>query len=121
LQDQRFRWTERLHRKADFRRVFQQGKRFSASGLTVWVASRPLSSKLHPRMAVAISRHYGSAVARNRLKRLLRETFRLNKQGIEPHMDMVFTARPMKPNLVRQDVEAIVMQLWVRAGIWKTA
>ena len=92
--DNRFRWDERLHKKSDFKRVFQQGRRFSASGLTMWMCRHSGEEALQrPRLGLAVPKAYGNAVARNRIKRLLRETFRLNKAKISPGVDMVFSAR----------------------------
>ena len=89
--DQRFRWDERLHRKSDFQRVFKEGRRLSTSGLTMWIYRHPEEGPLQkPRMGMAIPKAYGNAVARNRIKRLLRESFRLNKVRLPPGVDMVF-------------------------------
>jgi ribonuclease P protein component len=112
----RFTWKDRLHRKADFAATIQQGRRYSESGLVLWV-SRHAGGLQGPRMGLAISSAYGNAVARNRLKRLLREIFRLNKGTLPPGVDMVFSARPSAPRARYQEVEAIVKRLWTKANI----
>ena len=123
--DQRFSWDERLHRKCDFNRVFQEGRRFSASGLTMWVR-HPLETggARKPRLGMAIPKAYGNAVARNRIKRLIRESFRLNKEKLPPGVDMVFSARPgaglpagrqAKP--FYRTIEPLVLKLWTLAKL----
>lgn len=109
--DNRFRWHERLHRKADFSRVIRQGQRVSASGLILWVHRSP-EGTTPPRLGLAIPRSYGKAVDRNRLKRLLREAFRLNKAKLPPGVDMVFSARAMSGKPRYQTVEPLVFALW---------
>src|SRR5271166_4144153 len=96
--DNRFTWNERLHRRRDFSLAIRQGRRYGASGLILWVYRHP-DAKTPPRMGLAIPRAYGNAVARNRLKRLLREVFRLNKSELPQGVDMVFSARNLLPKL----------------------
>jgi len=116
--DQRFRWDERLHRKCDFKRVFQEGHRFSASGLSVWILKRDEAEEPRkPRLGLAIPKAYGNAVARNRLKRLIREAFRLNKAGLPPRIDMVFSARSTLAKPRYQAIEPLVLKLWTLAKL----
>ena len=76
--DNRFRWADRLHLHREFNTVFKKGQRYSASGLSLWVYRDAESLTRGPRLGMAIPSAYGNAVARNRLKRLIREVFRLN-------------------------------------------
>lgn len=97
--------------------MFRQGRRLTAEGLTLWVASQPESPQGKPRMAVAISRTYGSAVARNRVKRVLREIFRLHKSRLPSNVDMVFGARSALKNVGLRTLEPVVFRLWAKAGL----
>jgi ribonuclease P protein component len=53
----------------------------------------------YPRLGISIGKSCGNAVVRNRLKRLLREAFRQNKQLIAPGFDFMVS---MSPQWVRQ-------------------
>jgi ribonuclease P protein component len=106
-----------MHARADFRLLFRQGKRHSSQGLTVWILRRDVLSTKNARLSVAIARTYGSAVARNRLKRILREIFRLNKSRLPHDVDMVFSARPLSDDVSMHTVRPLVFQLWKRAGL----
>lgn len=46
------------------------------------------------RLGITTSRRVGAAVKRNRIKRLLREFFRLHKTCFPPASDIVFIAKP---------------------------
>ena len=48
----------------------------------------------YPRLGISIGKSCGNAVVRNRLKRLLREAFRQNKQLITPSFDFVVLMSP---------------------------
>jgi len=45
-----------------------------------------------PRLGIAVGRKAGNACARNRIKRRLREYFRLNREKMPPETDIVFVA-----------------------------
>jgi ribonuclease P protein component len=115
--DNRFRWSDRLHHRREFTTVFKNGRRFTASGLVLWVYKDPESSERGPRLGLAITRESGNAVQRNRIKRLLREIFRLNKSTLELGADLVFVSRTPFPKVSYQTLEPIVKTLWQKAHL----
>ncbi len=61
----------RLKKEKDFKAVFNKGKRLFSSNLTlVYLPSEQL------KVGYAVSKKHGGSVTRNRIKRLLRESFR---------------------------------------------
>ena len=71
--------TAKLLNAADFDRVFEKSVRSSDQYFTVLVRPNDLN---RPRLGMAISkRRVKLAVGRNRLKRLVRENFRLSQQN----------------------------------------
>jgi ribonuclease P protein component len=89
----RFSKAMRLLSPRDFERVF--AARLSASDSSI-VLYGAVSDLEHPRIGLTVSRKAGSAVQRNRWKRLLREAFRL-KQHELPTFDFVCIPRPATP------------------------
>lgn len=71
----------RLKKQADFGRLFQKGKRAFSPSLTI--IYRP-SKKMT--MGISVGKRHGKSVARNRIKRLLREAFR----SVQPKMSGVY-------------------------------
>lgn len=86
----RFPKTHRILRKVDFERTLGDGRRGTDAVLTMWVHPNGLP---HPRLGLIVGRRHGGAVQRNRLKRLLREAFRLSQYDLPPGYDLVCTPR----------------------------
>jgi ribonuclease P protein component len=83
-----------LRNSAEFRIVYEQGKRYDGRLMTAFV--RRNDCERH-RLGVTVSRKTARrAVDRNRLKRLLRETFRLSEAGLsetQARYDWVLNAK----------------------------
>ncbi|TVZ41679.1 ribonuclease P protein component [Alteromonadaceae bacterium 2753L.S.0a.02] len=70
----------------------------------------------HPRLGLVIAKkNVRSAVDRNRLKRLIRETFRL-KQHHLPAIDAIVLARRGSDQLSNQETVKILDKLWERVA-----
>jgi ribonuclease P protein component len=87
----RFGPDARLGSRRDFRRVFTDGRKAVGRRLILWCAA-PLKTK-GARLGLSVPAKVGGAVQRNRLKRLVRESFRLNRGRLQPE-DMVVYLRP---------------------------
>lgn len=82
---------ERLTRKRDFEAAFRTGRR-SVGPLFVCYAVRRESQGR--KFGFAVSRKIGTAVVRNRVKRLLREFYRTHRAQIDDDTHIVVVARP---------------------------
>jgi ribonuclease P protein component len=80
--------TERIRRRPDFERVYNDGARVHGRFMTLFVLPNGRAS---PRLGVAATRRIGSAVDRNRAKRLARELFRRHK--VVAGLDIVIVPR----------------------------
>jgi ribonuclease P protein component len=101
-----FRKSQRLLRRADFDRVSQQGKRRHSRHFVVLYLENELG---HPRLGVIASRKVGNAVARNRVKRRIREWFRGHALELAP-LDLVVIARREAPTLTAPQVAAELVE-----------
>jgi ribonuclease P protein component len=94
----------RLLRRGEFRRVYDEGRRRSAPLCTVFFRSNGLDES---RLGLTVPLAVGNAVIRNRVKRRVREAFRLNRAAIPGGWDIVVNprrevAKVPFPTLVRQ-------------------
>lgn len=89
----------RLQRAEDFQRAFRLGNKHKQDGLVVYAKLNDLG---YARLGLAVAKKIiPSATSRNRLKRLIRESFRLNRRRL-PEVDIVVvvTSRSLYNNQV---------------------
>ena len=94
--------SHHLKKPSEFRAVFDRGVKRHSRG---FIFFRAASSLPVPRLGVSVSRKIGGAVVRNRVKRLLREAFRLQAQALHLQgSDLVIIAKRGAEKLTFQDV-----------------
>jgi ribonuclease P protein component len=112
----------RLHRHAEFVRAQRTGRRVVTPHFTLLVAGQPgaHSASSLSRMGLVVSGKMGSAVRRNRIKRVCRECFRTWPDLLPPGVDLVVIARTgaheLSPAQVREEWLAVREPLRRRAA-----
>ncbi len=106
--------TETLRKNYEFGRVYQRGQH--VAGRTLVIHYYPRKQK-RLRLGVTASRQVKGSVARNRIKRLLREAYRLNEDKLRPGFDLILVGRAVEGPLGLRAVEADFLKLCRRAGL----
>ena len=75
----RFKPEERLADPREFKRVMKTGRKWVSKEFILFMKE---NGKGFHRLGIVVSKEVGSATYRNRIKRVCREFFRLNKNGI---------------------------------------
>jgi ribonuclease P protein component len=114
--------SERLQHGRQFRRAYEQGRKFVGRLFVLYVVDGPpepprSGTRATRALGVVTSRKVGNAVTRNRARRLLREAYRRNKQKLRTNLQMVMIARIAINGKRLQDVEAESLRLFRAAGI----
>jgi ribonuclease P protein component len=77
-----FRATDRLHRRSEFLRAQRGGIRIQTAHFVIYALTTAPTGAV--RLGVTVARRIGGAVVRNRVKRRVRECFRLTLREILP-------------------------------------
>ena len=104
----------RLTRSEDFKRVRRSGKSY-AHPLVVLIVQTHDQPRL--KVGVAAGRTVGTAVYRNRAKRLLREAMRTILPNITPGLDLILIARPGLTSASLEEARQALLTLLHRAQI----
>lgn len=105
---------QRLQRNSQFRRVYEQGRRFTGRLAVAYVLDTPDQPRA---IGVVTSRKIGGAVVRNRARRLLREAYRRNQHQLKPNFQLVMVARSAINGKTFHEVEACLLDLCRAAGV----
>lgn len=124
---------QRIKREAEFKKIMEKGKSYADKYLVVYVLEKssqinPLTSSSKevtqegesqlPRMGLSVSRRIGKAVIRNRIKRWMREVFRLHQSRLKDRMEIILIARSSAKELVDYfEMEKRILHLWGKARI----
>ena len=109
----RFPRSARLLTGRDYQRVMRGGVRVHTANLMLVISANPDGAA---RLGLAVSRRrVRLAHERNRIKRVARETFRLNHHDM-PAMDVVVLAKPGADGLPMEDLQRQMRQALKKAS-----
>ncbi|HEX2790368.1 MAG TPA: ribonuclease P protein component [Steroidobacteraceae bacterium] len=101
----------RMRRPAEFKRAYAAGKRLGNEFFTVNAQANGLTcARLGMSIAARILRR---AVDRNRLRRLIRESFRANQQRLPP-LDIVIGVRAGVQSMDNARLRSALEKLWLK-------
>jgi len=104
-----FRSSQRIRASAEFDSVYKNGRRAGDAYFGVAFRANRLDG---PRLGMSVGvRMLGSSVARNRLRRLIRESFRQRQREL-PGVDIVITARTAAKGAATEELRKSLETHW---------
>ncbi len=80
---------ERLRAKSEFNLVFEQGQSYANKAAVLYVYQDVVGRKA----GFSVSKRVGNAVARNRVRRIMKEVYRGYRQELNPNVYLIVIAR----------------------------
>ena len=113
----RFGPEARIRAHKEFQRPFREGRKFAGRSAILWTCRRSAQDVSGARLGLSVSVKLGTAVRRNRLKRLAREAFRLSRARLRPESDLILYLRPGCRWEHLRDAERDLEELCRKAGL----
>lgn len=109
--------TQSLCENNRFRTLYARGKSAAAPSLVVY--ARKNRFKTISRMGITCSVKLGGAVQRNRMRRRIREAYRLQESQFAPGYDIVIVARSRCMKCSFAALQQDMMELFSKLGLLK--
>lgn len=92
--------VQSLKKNREFRVVYARGKSVANRWLVLYVYP---GAQAENRLGIAVGKKVGKSVMRSRIKRLIKESYRLLAPQVHTGFDLVIVARPSSGTLQKQD------------------
>lgn len=107
--------TQSLKLNRDFRRTYKGES--AVGGYTVVYARK--NRYPYNRLGLTVGKTAGSAVVRNRLKRLMRESYRLGEEAVESGYDIILVARSRAVGKTQSQIQKDIEYSMKKLGLIK--
>lgn len=108
--------TVSIKENKDFRRLYYRGKSVANDYLVVYYRR---NNYPYCRLGLTVSAKVGKAVVRNRIRRLIRESYRLLEDRIAVNYDIVIVARSKAASACYTDISVALEKNFAKSGIIK--
>ncbi len=107
-------FSHSLKENSVFQRLYRKGATLAGPFVVVYCRRSKLGEN---RLGITVSKKLGHAVVRNRVRRRLREIYRLHESEFTPGWDIVVVARSRSVDAPYEKLEACFMELAGKLGL----
>ena len=97
-----------LKKNNDFQNIYKNGKSKANKYLVMYVLKNDLNIN---RLGISVSKKVGNSIVRHRLTRLIRESYRLNKDMFDSSLDIVVVVRNTARDENYHSIESALLHL----------
>ncbi|MCR5509117.1 MAG: ribonuclease P protein component [Lachnospiraceae bacterium] len=101
-------FTNSLKKNEDFRTVYSKGRSRADRYFVLYVLENGTD---YNRLGISVSKKTGNSVVRHRIKRLVKESYRLHEKMFNSGLDIVVIARSGAAGLNYNNVETALLHL----------
>ena len=97
-----------IKKNGDFQKVYKTGRSYANKLLVMYVIR---TDREETRIGISVSKKVGNSVIRHHVTRLLRESFRLNRDRVKKGLDIVVVARAAAKEAEFKNIEGAYLHL----------
>ena len=101
-------FTDGIKKNADFGSVYKKGKSAANRTLVLYILDNGTDRN---RLGISVSKKVGNSVVRHRVKRLIKESYRLNEERFLPGYDLVYIARVSSKDKSYREIEKSLLHV----------
>ncbi len=110
------KYSTALKANRDFRRLYSRGRSKASSRLVIYCRKNRLGAN---RIGITVGAKLGCAVRRNRVRRRIREAYRINEERFQPGYDIVIVVRGRAMDSSFGELSASLIKLADALGLLK--
>jgi len=108
------KFTGSLTKNYEFRRLYNKGKSVASKFVAVYCLR---NNRAENRLGVTVSTKLGGAVERNRIRRRLKEIYRINEHSVRTGYSIVIVARQRCRQAKWSELESSVLSLFEKLNL----
>lgn len=109
------RHTCAMRANRHFKRIYSKGDSIAGGYLVLYYQKNNTDQDV---LGMTVSKKIGKAVIRNRVRRLIKESYRLNEANIKSGYDLIFVARTKAVGVSFEIIQRDMLYLLKKAGLF---
>ena len=101
-------FSESLKKNHEFQSVYENGKKYANKYLIMYVKENGSECN---RIGISVSKKVGNSIVRHRVKRVIKESYRLQEKVFNSGLDIVIVARSSAALVGYHDLESALLHL----------